>query len=118
MLSDGHQANIVVIKDRLEKRLTLTIGLLLSYALSPLPSNFLLIAYEWTGLPLLSVALRSLSAGSPVLSSVSWAVSRPGDASRSMRWCPALSTRVVYRHSASDRRRAILFHARGLESPV
>ncbi len=57
LLSDAHRANIDVIKDRLEKRTALTIGLFLFYAFSPLPSNFLFIAYGLTGLPLLRVAL-------------------------------------------------------------
>ena len=57
LLSDAHRANIDIIKDRLEKRTTLTVGLFLFYAFSPLPSNFLFIAYGLTGLPLLRVAL-------------------------------------------------------------
>jgi uncharacterized membrane protein YdjX (TVP38/TMEM64 family) len=57
LLSAAHRANIDVIKDRLEKRTTLTAGLFLFYAFSPLPSNFLFIAYGLTGLPLLTVAL-------------------------------------------------------------
>jgi uncharacterized membrane protein YdjX (TVP38/TMEM64 family) len=57
LLSDAHRANIDVIKDRLEKRTMLTVGLFLFYAFSPLPSNFLFIAYGLTGLPLLRVAL-------------------------------------------------------------
>jgi membrane protein DedA with SNARE-associated domain len=57
LLSDAHRANIDVIKDRLEKRTTLTVGLFLFYAFSPLPSNFLFIAYGLTGLPLPRVAL-------------------------------------------------------------
>ena len=57
LLSDAHRANIDVIKDRLEKRRTLTVGLFLFYAFSPLPSNFLFIAYGLTGLPLPRVAL-------------------------------------------------------------
>jgi membrane protein DedA with SNARE-associated domain len=57
LLSDAHRANIDVIKNRLEKRTTLTVGLFLFYAFSPLPSNFLFIAYGLTGLPLLRVAL-------------------------------------------------------------
>ncbi len=57
LLSDAHQANIDVIKDRLEKRTTLTVSLFLFYAFSPLPSNFLFIAYGLTGLPLVRVAL-------------------------------------------------------------
>ena len=57
LLSDAHRANIDVIKDHLEKRRTLTVSLFLFYAFSPLPSNFLFIAYGLTGLPLLRVAL-------------------------------------------------------------
>jgi len=57
LLSDAHRANIDVIKDRLEKRTALTVGLFLFYAFSPLPSNFLFIAYGLTGLPLPRVAL-------------------------------------------------------------
>lgn len=57
VLSDAHRTNINVIKDRLEQRTTLTAGLFLFYAFSPLPSNFLFIAYGLTGLPLLRIAL-------------------------------------------------------------
>ena len=57
LLSDAHRANIDVIKNRLEARRRLTAGLFLFYAFSPLPSNFLFIAYGLTGLPLLRVAL-------------------------------------------------------------
>ncbi len=57
LLSDAHRANIDVIKDRLEKRRALTASVFLFYAFSPLPSNFLFIAYGLTGLPLLRVAL-------------------------------------------------------------
>jgi membrane protein DedA with SNARE-associated domain len=57
LLSNVHRANIDIIKDRLEKRTTLTVGLFLFYAFSPLPSNFLFIAYGLTGLPLPRVAL-------------------------------------------------------------
>ena len=57
LLSDAHRANVDVIKDHLETRTTLTIGLFLFYAFSPLPSNFLFIAYGLTGLPLLRVVL-------------------------------------------------------------
>jgi len=57
LLSDAHRANIDVIKDRLETRTALTVGLFLFYAFSPLPSNFLFIAYGLTGLPLPRVAL-------------------------------------------------------------
>ena len=57
LLSAAHRANIDVIKSRLEKRRALTAGLFLFYAFSPLPSNFLFIAYGLTGLPLLRVAV-------------------------------------------------------------
>ena len=57
LLSDDDRANIGVIKERLEKRKTLTVGLFLVYAFSPLPSNALFIAYGLTGLPLSRVAL-------------------------------------------------------------
>jgi membrane protein DedA with SNARE-associated domain len=57
LLSEAHRKNIDIIKERLQKRTVLTIGLFLFYAFSPLPSNFLFIAYGLTGLPLLRVAL-------------------------------------------------------------
>lgn len=57
LLSVAHRVNIDVIKDRLEKRTALTAGLFLFYAFSPLPSNFLFIAYGLTGLSLPRVAL-------------------------------------------------------------
>ena len=56
-MNHAQRENISVIKQRLEKRTTLTFGIFLSYAFSPLPSNFLLIAYDLTGLPLIKVAL-------------------------------------------------------------
>jgi uncharacterized membrane protein YdjX (TVP38/TMEM64 family) len=57
LLSEAHRKNIDTIKERLQKRTVLTMGLFLFYAFSPLPSNFLFIAYGLTGLPLLRVAL-------------------------------------------------------------
>lgn len=57
LLSESHRANIDVIKERLEKRTGLTFSLFLFYAFSPLPSNFLFIAYGLTGLPILRVTL-------------------------------------------------------------
>jgi membrane protein YqaA with SNARE-associated domain len=57
LLSDAHRKNIDIIKERLEKRAVLTVSVFLFYALSPLPSNFLFIAYGLTGLPLLRIAL-------------------------------------------------------------
>jgi membrane protein YqaA with SNARE-associated domain len=60
LLSDLHRKNIDIIKERLEKRAVLTVSVFLFYALSPLPSNFLFIAYGLTGLPLLRIALPFL----------------------------------------------------------
>jgi uncharacterized membrane protein YdjX (TVP38/TMEM64 family) len=57
LLSETHRQNIDVIKEHLEKRTALTFSVFLFYAFSPLPSNFLFIAYGLTGLPLLQVAL-------------------------------------------------------------
>ena len=57
LFSEAHRVNIDVIKERLEKRTALTLSVVLIYAFSPLPSNFLFIAYGLTGLPLLRVAL-------------------------------------------------------------
>ncbi len=57
LLSEIHRKNIDVIKGRLEKRTALTFGLFLFYAFSPLPSNFLFIAYGLTGLPITRVML-------------------------------------------------------------
>jgi membrane protein YqaA with SNARE-associated domain len=57
LLSERHRSNIDVIKERLEKRTALTVSLFLFYAFSPLPSNFLFIAYGLTGLPVLRVSL-------------------------------------------------------------
>jgi membrane protein DedA with SNARE-associated domain len=57
LLSDAHRANIDVVQERLEKRTALTVGLFLFYAFSPLPSNFLFIAYGLTGLPLTRIGL-------------------------------------------------------------
>ena len=61
LLSEAHRTNIDVIKERIEKRTALTIGLFLFYAFSPLPSNLLFIAYGLTGLPLWRVALPFLT---------------------------------------------------------
>lgn len=66
LLSAAQRANIDVLKERLEHRPAITVGVFLCDAISPLPSNFLFIAYGLTGLPLRRVALpffigRSLS---------------------------------------------------------
>jgi membrane protein DedA with SNARE-associated domain len=57
LLNEAHRKNIDVIKSRLEKRTTLTFSLFLFYAFSPLPSNFLFIAYGLTGLPVILAIL-------------------------------------------------------------
>lgn len=44
--------NVDAIRERLEKRKELTFGVFLFYAFSPLPSNFLFIAYGLTGMKL------------------------------------------------------------------
>jgi len=53
---DAHR-NIDVLKARLEGRQALTMGLFLSYAFSPLPSNFLFLAYGMSTAPLWLLAL-------------------------------------------------------------
>jgi membrane protein YqaA with SNARE-associated domain len=57
LLSKVQRSNIDAIKQRLQKRTTLTFGIFLSYAFSPLPSNFLFIAYGLTALPLARVIM-------------------------------------------------------------
>ena len=51
-LDDDARRNIDVIKTRLEGKKALTMGLFLSYAFSPLPSNFLFLAYGMSSAPL------------------------------------------------------------------
>jgi len=57
ILSDGARHNVDAIKDALEKRYMLTFSVFLAYAFSPLPSNYLFIAYGLTALRLSLVAL-------------------------------------------------------------
>ncbi len=57
LLGKAQWSNINVIKQRLKNRTTLTFGIFLSYAFSPLPSNFLFIAYGLTALPVARVIL-------------------------------------------------------------
>jgi hypothetical protein len=57
LMDDTKIANIDAIKDVLEKRRILTGGVFLFYAFSPLPSNFLFIAYGLTPLKLRLIAL-------------------------------------------------------------
>jgi hypothetical protein len=55
-LDERTRKNIGAIKDGLEKRRFLTFGLFLAYAFSPLPSNYLFIAYGLTTLKLAVLA--------------------------------------------------------------
>lgn len=50
------KANIEVVRQRIERRRMLTVGVLLLYAFSPLPSSYLFIAYGLTRLPLVWIA--------------------------------------------------------------
>jgi hypothetical protein len=52
LLSDAARENIDTIKDELQGRRKLTFAVFLMYAFSPLPSNYLFIAYGLTALPL------------------------------------------------------------------
>jgi hypothetical protein len=57
LLSPETRQNIDAIKDKLEGKRTLTAGVCLFYAFSPLPSNYLFIAYGLTTLELRLLAL-------------------------------------------------------------
>lgn len=52
ILNEDSRHNIDALKQSLEKRQALTIGLFLTYAFSPLPSNFLFIAYGLSNAPI------------------------------------------------------------------
>jgi hypothetical protein len=56
LLDEDTRQTIGAIKEALEKRRALTFGLFLAYAFSPLPSNYLFIAYGLTTLRLIIVA--------------------------------------------------------------
>jgi hypothetical protein len=56
LLDEVSRRNIDAIKDGLEKRHALSFGIFLAYAFSPLPSNYLFIAYGLTSLRLALVA--------------------------------------------------------------
>jgi hypothetical protein len=56
-LSESTRANIEAIREKLEKRRKLTFGVFLFYALTPLPSNYLFIAYGLTGMGLSLIAV-------------------------------------------------------------
>ncbi|WP_207880247.1 hypothetical protein, partial [Pseudomonas sp. 32_A] len=51
-MSDADRRNVDVAKAWIERRRRVTAWALLAYAFSPLPSNYLFIAYGLTGLPL------------------------------------------------------------------
>jgi hypothetical protein len=57
LLSESTRENIDVLKEGLEKRRKLTFSVCLFYAVSPLPSNFLFIAYGLTSLELNLIAI-------------------------------------------------------------
>jgi membrane protein DedA with SNARE-associated domain len=52
LIREADRQNIDVVKTRLEKHKTMTVGAFFFYALSPFPSNYLFIAYGLSGLPL------------------------------------------------------------------
>lgn len=56
-LSTAARENVDSLKLELEKRPTLTFGLFLFYAFTPLPSNFLFIAYGLTTMPLVRLVV-------------------------------------------------------------
>lgn len=57
LLSQSARENIDVIKGRLERRRKLTFGVFLLYAFTPLPSNYLFIAYGLTTMDLKLIAI-------------------------------------------------------------
>jgi membrane protein YqaA with SNARE-associated domain len=52
LLSEQSRRNVDAIKTAIENQRTITIGTFLGYSLSPLPSNYLFIAYGLTSLPI------------------------------------------------------------------
>jgi membrane protein DedA with SNARE-associated domain len=52
LMRESDRENIAVVEEWLKKRKKLTVGAFFLYALGPLPSNFLFIAYGLSGLPL------------------------------------------------------------------
>ncbi len=119
LLGRAHRDNIDVIKARVEGRTTLTAGVFLFYALGPLPSNLLFIAYGLTGLPLMRVAAPFL-----IGRLISYSLFVSGGAALGRRWRPdgdgfdlyamawfigtqALTVAVVYGLAHLDWRRLI-----------
>jgi membrane protein DedA with SNARE-associated domain len=59
-LSDSARANVDTIRNELEKHPKLTFGAFLFYAFTPLPSNYLYIAFGLTTLPLIRIVIPFL----------------------------------------------------------
>jgi len=57
LLSEQTRCNVDAIRHGIEGRPVMTVGTFLAYAFSPLPSNYLFIAYGLTSLPLTLLAL-------------------------------------------------------------
>jgi hypothetical protein len=57
LLSEGARQNVDVIRERLANRPKLTFSIFLFYAFSPLPSNYLFIAYGLTAMNLFRIAI-------------------------------------------------------------
>jgi membrane protein YqaA with SNARE-associated domain len=57
LLTEQARRNVDAIKVGLENRRSMTLGTFLGYSLSPLPSNYLFIAYGLTSLPIAFLAL-------------------------------------------------------------
>ena len=57
LLSEQTQRNVDAIRLGIERRPVMTFGAILGYSISPLPSNYLFIAYGLTSLPLVFLAL-------------------------------------------------------------
>jgi membrane protein YqaA with SNARE-associated domain len=57
LLTEQARRNIDAIKAGIENRRAMTIGTFLGYSLSPLPSNYLFIAYGLTSLPIVLLAV-------------------------------------------------------------
>jgi hypothetical protein len=59
LMRKSDRENIGVVEEWLKKRRKLTVGAFFLYALGPLPSNFLFIAYRLSGLPLRIIGATS-----------------------------------------------------------
>ncbi len=56
LLTEKVRTNVDAIKSGIENRRAMTVGAFLGYSLSPLPSNYLFIAYGLTSLPIAALA--------------------------------------------------------------